>query len=286
MTSHLSVIAAAALLLALFTALPRPASAEEVHCYDAARKALSYVGRTACKHEIVSPERAKEIRDARRDYIRRSMTQPDPLPQPSHYKSFGSGFFVHPAGYVVTNHHVIARCGGVSVLNSSGAEVPARLIASAPREDLALLKVDGAVNAYAPVSNGNPAAGDQLTIMGFPVLRLPRREPMMMRGGYLGEQTVSNRGRILILDALVWQGSSGSPAFDRYGHVVGVVFAKANIPGIFLRSGEVADDRTYAVPASVLATFLRQHDVTPVTAKPDGKPLQSKEALVRINCLP
>jgi S1-C subfamily serine protease len=109
---------------------------------------------------------------------------------------------------------------------------------------------------------------------------------MIMRGSYLGEQTVSNRGRILILDALVWQGSSGSPAFDRYGHVVGVVFAKANIPGIFLRSGQVADDRTFAVPARALTAFLLQHDVKPVTAKPDSKPLKSEDALVRINCLP
>ena len=282
----LRLSAAAAFGIALAASIHRPAAAEQVHCYDAARGALSYVGRTACAHEIVSPERAQAIKDARRDYIRRSMQQPDPVPSPSRYKSFGSGFFVHPAGYVVSNHHVVARCGGVSILNSAGAEVPAKLIASAPREDLALLKVSGAVKAYAPVSNGNPAAGDPVTIAGFPVLKLPRREPMVMRGSYLGEETVSNRGRILVLDALVWQGSSGSPAFDRFGRVTGVVFAKANIPGIFLRSGREADDRTYAVPARVLTAFLRQHGVKPVTARPDGKPLESMDALVRINCLP
>ena len=262
-----------------------PAAAEQVHCYDPVRNALSYVGRQACDHQIVKPERAAAIREERREYIRRSMGQSGPLTLPAKYRSFGSGFFVHPAGYVVTNHHVVARCPKLSVLAASGTEHPAKLVASSNRTDLALLKASATPPAVAPVVRHDLAKGARLTISGFPVQKLPRRTPLSMAGQYLGERAAPGGRLVMEIDALVWQGSSGSPAFDRFGRVTGVVFAKANIPGIYQRSGVVADDRTYAVPARTLAAFLQQQGVNPFTIDPRSTPVDSNGALVRINCL-
>ncbi len=82
------IVAAILIALALADLGRGAAKAEEVYCYDAARKVLSHIGREACRHEIVSSARAKEIRDARRAYIRQSIgggaahkdPPPDPLP--------------------------------------------------------------------------------------------------------------------------------------------------------------------------------------------------------------
>ena len=67
--------------------------------------------------------------------------------------------------------------------------------------------------------------------------------------------------------------------------MIGVVFAKANIPGIYKKSGVAADDRTYAVPARELLDFLAGQGVTPVTAKTAERKVEFADALVRINCL-
>lgn len=265
--------------------IPEGAAAEQVHCYDAARNSVSYVGREACRHEIVSSERAKEIRDARRAYIQRSMQQPPRSAKQSRYRSFGSGFFVHPNGYVVTNHHVVAKCASLSVLTAEGTEVPAKLAAVSRRADLALLQTDARRRSPAVISTDGLAPGAPLTIIGFPVLKLPRREPMTMEGRFLGNRPLSGNGEVMAIDALVWQGSSGSPAFDGRGQVVGVVFAKANIPGIYESSGVVAEDRTYAVPADELERFLIHHGIAPSKRQPPGKPDGAPDTLVRINCL-
>src|SRR5687767_15627238 len=46
--------------------------------------------------------------------------------------SLGSGFIVHPDGYVVTNHHVIDRARKVNVELSDGRKLPAELVSSDP----------------------------------------------------------------------------------------------------------------------------------------------------------
>jgi S1-C subfamily serine protease len=61
----------------------------------------------------------------------------------------GSGVIVDPAGYVVTNYHVVRGAREVSVRLSTGREVPAEIIGTDALTDIAVLKVaaDGLVPA-------------------------------------------------------------------------------------------------------------------------------------------
>jgi S1-C subfamily serine protease len=54
----------------------------------------------------------------------------------------GSGFVIDPSGVILTNSHVIAGAYDVQVMFSDGEHVPARILATSPRIDLALIKVD------------------------------------------------------------------------------------------------------------------------------------------------
>src|SRR6185369_3320500 len=55
--------------------------------------------------------------------------------------ALGSGFIVHPDGYVVTNNHVIDRARQIKVELADGRKLDAELISSDPMTDLAILKV-------------------------------------------------------------------------------------------------------------------------------------------------
>jgi S1-C subfamily serine protease len=62
---------------------------------------------------------------------------------PSHPKSLrGSGFVIDPSGVILTNFHVVDGAYDVHVMFSDGVLVPGRILAIAPRNDLALVKVD------------------------------------------------------------------------------------------------------------------------------------------------
>src|SRR5690606_38455305 len=68
------------------------------------------------------------------------------IPQQRRYRrtqSAGSGVVVDAErGFIVTNHHVVARADEISITLSDGRSLPARLIGSDPQVDLAVLQVE------------------------------------------------------------------------------------------------------------------------------------------------
>ena len=55
----------------------------------------------------------------------------------------GSGFFISPDGYAVTNNHVVDHAKSVQVTTDDGTVYTAKVIGTDKKTDLALIKVDG-----------------------------------------------------------------------------------------------------------------------------------------------
>ena len=55
----------------------------------------------------------------------------------------GSGFFISPDGYIVTNNHVVDHASDVTITLASGKTMPAKVIGVDKKTDLALLKAEG-----------------------------------------------------------------------------------------------------------------------------------------------
>ena len=54
----------------------------------------------------------------------------------------GSGFIISADGYIVTNNHVVKGERSLSVTLDDGTVLPAKVIGTDPRTDIAVLKVD------------------------------------------------------------------------------------------------------------------------------------------------
>ena len=65
-----------------------------------------------------------------------------PAPGAGRAVSLGSGFIIDPAGYIVTNNHVIDGADEISVTLTDNTTLKAKLVGKDERVDLALLKVD------------------------------------------------------------------------------------------------------------------------------------------------
>ncbi|KRQ94369.1 Do family serine endopeptidase [Bradyrhizobium valentinum] len=134
----------------------------------------------------------------------------------------GSGFFISPDGYAVTNNHVVDHARSVQVTTDDGATYKAKVIGTDPKTDLALIKVDGKSSfAYVNFEDHAPRVGDWVVAVGNP----------FGLGGTVTAGIVSAQGRdigsgpydnYIQIDAPINKGNSGGPAFDINGNVIGV----------------------------------------------------------------
>lgn len=150
----------------------------------------------------------------------------------------GSGIIWNNQGYIVTNFHVIYGADAISV-TLSGKTVPAKVIFSEPRKDLAVLKVKEknileTIKSYpeyeiAPTSKllvgqmaiaiGNPYGFDHSLSVGV-ISALKRQVPGV------GGVTIHN---MIQTDAAINPGNSGGPLLDSLGRLIGlntVIFSK------------------------------------------------------------
>jgi serine protease Do len=163
----------------------------------------------------------------------------------------GSGFFISPDGYAVTNNHVVDGADKVEVTTDDGKTYTAKVIGTDPRTDVALIKVSGRNDfAFAKLSESKPRIGDWVLAVGNP----------FGLGGTVTAGIVSASGRdigngpyddFIQIDAPVNKGNSGGPAFDVSGEVMGVNTA------IYSPSGGSVGI-AFSIPASTVKSVIAQ----------------------------
>ena len=72
------------------------------------------------------------------------------IPPPKAVEALGSGFVFDPAGYILTNNHVIDGASSVTVTFQDGTILPATIVGRDKAADLAVLKVDAGHQAAVP----------------------------------------------------------------------------------------------------------------------------------------
>ena len=65
-----------------------------------------------------------------------------PLPGPNGGIGQGSGFLIHPDGYVLTNHHVVENAREIKVRLKDQNEYEAQVVGADPKTDIALMRID------------------------------------------------------------------------------------------------------------------------------------------------
>jgi S1-C subfamily serine protease len=139
----------------------------------------------------------------------------------------GSGWTAR-ASLVVTAAHVIAGQDDTVVELQSGARLPAQAVAFDPRNDIAVLQVDGLGLRPLPLTRAQ--AGTPVAVLGFPEngpftatpARIGRTSVVLAEDAY-GRGPVTRA--ITSLGGRVRHGDSGAPAVDSRGAVESTVFA-------------------------------------------------------------
>ena len=170
--------------------------------------------------------------------------------------ALGSGVILTADGLVLTNNHVIASGGTVSVRLADGRTVPARVVAADTTHDLALVRAGG-VSGLTPATfatGDGVAVGDTVLAFGAPL----GLEGTVTSGIVSALDREVNTGSerltgLLQTDAPINEGNSGGALVDTSGRVIGINVAIATAGG---SSGSVGVG--FAIPASTVTTVVRQ----------------------------
>ncbi len=134
----------------------------------------------------------------------------------------GSGFFISPDGYAVTNNHVVDHAKSVQVTTADGTVYDARVVGTDPKTDLALIKIDGKSDfPYVRFADQEPRVGDWVIAVGNPF----GLSETVTAGIVSAESRDIGAGPYddyIQIDAPINKGNSGGPAFDVDGNVIGI----------------------------------------------------------------
>ncbi|OBZ95317.1 serine protease [Pararhizobium polonicum] len=200
--------------------------------------------------------------------------------------ALGSGFIISRDGIIVTNNHVIDNAVDIKVTLDDGTELPAKLIGTDPKSDLAVLKIqaDKPLATLAWGDSDTLKLGDQILAIGNP----------FGIGTTVTAGIVSARGRdlhsgpyddFIQIDAPINHGNSGGPLVDHAGNVVGINTAIYSPNGGSVGVGfAIPSDQAQKIVAKLQASGSIDHgylgvQIQPVTsdvaeavglAKPEG----------------
>ncbi|HZI60004.1 MAG TPA: trypsin-like peptidase domain-containing protein [Pyrinomonadaceae bacterium] len=139
-------------------------------------------------------------------------------------RGVGSGFIVHPKGYILTNHHVIQDAVKIRVGLQTGESYQAEVVGVDNETDVAVIKITTPKDLPTVTLGDSNAAqvGDWVLAMGSPfgldqtvtagiISKKERESPFF-----------SSFQRFLQTDAAINRGNSGGPLVNMRGEVIGM----------------------------------------------------------------
>lgn len=263
----------AAVLLVLVAAglagaAPARAQEEErtkiVNCFDEGRNLVKRTALWRCKGEVVSDERAEEIRQSRILRAKNKLAPKEVLYSGMRMVASGTGFFVSSEGHLLTNHHVIDGCTKVSVKPTKDRDhAEAEVLGSDKTDDLAVVRFSKPAPAVAVFRDPNTLTyGDRIAVMGHPLHGMVAIKPIFVTGNVrVFEPAALDQWGRFAIDADIRRGNSGGPVIDDRGYVVGVVSAKVNTPAMFQKTGEVVRNVGIVIRQDRARRFLERLNI-------------------------
>mgnify|MGYP001182905415 FL=1 len=193
----------------------------------------------------------------------------------------GSGFFVSKLGHIITNEHVVRKCGSVTVGDNANKQVTASVLETDKRNDLALLRISSTKMASAetkslmsklsvkklgikivPLASGglmrsdDVELGERVLVAGFPYGELYSSTIKVTGGMVSAVKGMGDDSAQFQMDAAVQPGNSGGPIYDENGNIVGVVIAQLNKLKVAKTIGSLPENVNFGIKASTVKQFL------------------------------
>jgi serine protease Do len=142
----------------------------------------------------------------------------------------GTGFNIDSNGLIVTNYHVIENSNRVNVHFKTGGSFVGKVIAKDSEIDLALVDIVAKDLPLLPLTFEKKwEHGEKIIFIGNPLaFKQIANEGTIVGNILLEDWDVP----VMMIEAPIYKGNSGSPVINEAGEVIGVVFATLQNPTI------------------------------------------------------
>jgi len=169
-------------------------------------------------------------------------------PQRHAVEARGSGFLISADGVIVTNNHVVKGARTLSVTLDDGTVLPAKVLGTDPRTDIAVLKIDaGHPLPFIQLGNSRDVKpGEWVVAMGNP-FGLSSTVTAGIVSAVSRDIGAGPYDQFIQIDAPINQGNSGGPLFTQDGKVIGMNTAILSPTGGSVGIG-------FAIPSDMIRT--------------------------------
>ncbi len=174
------------------------------------------------------------------------------MPMERVQRSLGSGVIVHETGLVITNHHVIEGANEIRIALGDRREFAAEVVLRDPRSDLAVLRIQGTKEKFAPIEiadSDEVEVGDLVLAIGDPFGVGQTVTQGIVSATARTRVGITDFQFFIQTDAAINPGNSGGALVDINGRLVGINTA------IFSRSGG-SHGIGFAIPTNMVKVVI------------------------------
>lgn len=201
-------------------------------------------------------------------------------------KASSSGFYVAPAGVVVTAAHGVRECRNLGLVKGERL-IRATLIDIEAKADVALVRSEPSAHVAVLGDDADIEAGVQVVSFGFPLPSILSSSGVMDFGRISAVSGIGDNARKMQITIPAYAGASGSAVFTEGGKVLGVITSRINrrlvaagIPEDDIAVGTI----TFAAKVSAIRALMSRHSIE--GANGSTSIASARKAAVRIVCDP
>lgn len=161
-------------------------------------------------------------------------------------------------GYAVTNNHVVANNTHVTLINSQGDKIRARVVIRDKLNDVALLAVieDKKLPPAIPLSDRHARLGASVFTIGFPRVDVMGKTPKLTDGIISSVNGLRGNTSNYQISVPVQPGNSGGPLLNMNGEVVGIVTSMLGTTNDNTGATTYLPNISYALKVGVLKSLM------------------------------
>jgi S1-C subfamily serine protease len=204
-----------------------------------------------------------------------------PASTPKRSVGLGTAFLIRPDGLLATAYHVIKDATNIEVVCPGAAPSSASVEVTAPRNDLAVLRIRSSGLSWVPLAKPrSPRRGDRVFTIGFPVAHILGDEAKFSDGAVASLSGFRGEASVLQITVPIQPGNSGGPLLNEEGDVIGVVTSMAAVQAFLKDTGTLPQNVNWAVKSEYLRLLVDE----PEAPTPLGDRRQIVDRAIQSTC--